>query len=216
MWEKARIYDLKKEFKTASGQIVSELAYDSDSVSLFGYGFGQKEDISRERIFAEMLYYVLEGSAEMILEGEPRTIGEGESIIVEEGHAREVRAITDLKLITITLKEEGSMINNLDKEKIFKLVDAIPYEENKIVSKTLVKNDALNMTLLSFDGKQALSTHSAPGDALVIALDGEANVTIKDNHYVVKAGDSLVMPANIPHSVVVEKAYKMLLIVSKA
>ncbi|PIE77180.1 MAG: cupin [Clostridiales bacterium] len=114
----------------------------------------------------------------------------------------------------ITLRSD-MMINHLEKEKILNLSTEVPYQENKIVSKTISNNEGLVMTLLSFDGEQEISTHSAPGDALVIALDGEADITIDGKLHYIKKGESIIMPANVPHAVNVKTRYQMLLIVSK-
>ena len=78
-----------------------------------------------------------------------------------------------------------------------------------------MRNEKLNMTLASFSGKQELGTHAAPGDALVLALDGEAKITIDAKNFTVQKGESIIMLADIPHSVHVDTQFKMLLIVSK-
>ncbi len=107
------------------------------------------------------------------------------------------------------------MLKNIDKRKLLKLADEIPYERDSIASKILISNEKVTMKLLAFDGEQDLSTHTAPGDAFVIALDGEATINIDGTDFEVKKGDSLIMPANVPHSVKVKKNYKMLLTISK-
>ena len=87
----------------------------------------------------------------------------------------------------------------------------VKYSDASIVSKTLVEKKGGSVTAFAFAAGQALSEHSAPFDAMVQVVDGEGLFTIGGNVYNVKAGELLVMPANIPHSVKAEKRFKMLL-----
>ncbi len=91
----------------------------------------------------------------------------------------------------------------------------IQYSEHSIVSSTIIKNEAGTVTLFAFDAGQDLSEHTAPFNALLQVLQGEANITIGSNSHVVKEGETILMPANIPHSVAAEKKFKMLLTMIK-
>ncbi len=83
------------------------------------------------------------------------------------------------------------------------------------MSQQITKNDVGNITLFAFDKDQQLSEHSAPFDATVQVLDGEAEIRIGGTPHVLKAGDMIIMPANIPHAVFAISAFKMLLIMIK-
>lgn len=65
----------------------------------------------------------------------------------------------------------------------------------------------------AFDKGEEISTHTAPGDALVYVLDGETEITIGEEKYTVKKGESIVMPANVPHALMAKERFKMMLIV---
>ena len=95
-------------------------------------------------------------------------------------------------------------------EKI-KLIDSIQYNPDAVVSKTLVKQPTGTITLFAFDKGQELSEHSAPFDALVHVLDGEAELIIGGEPVRVQAGEFMNMPANIPHAVKAVSPFKMLL-----
>jgi quercetin dioxygenase-like cupin family protein len=103
--------------------------------------------------------------------------------------------------------------NNSEK---YLLTDAIGYAEGSIVSKIVVKNDAGNITLFAFDKGQNLSEHTAPFDAIVQIVEGEAKIRIKDNDFSLHANEMIIMPANVSHSVLAEKRFKMLLTMLKA
>ena len=95
------------------------------------------------------------------------------------------------------------------------LVESIAYQTDAVVSRTLIKSDAGTVTLFAFDKGQELSEHTAPFDALVHVLDGEAEIRLDQEVYVVKAGELLIMPANEPHALQAVESFKMLLIMIK-
>lgn len=104
-------------------------------------------------------------------------------------------------------------IKNTVQSEIFSLKDQISYQEGQIVSKTLAQNDAVSVTLFSFVKGEEISTHASGGDAMVTCLDGTGKITIDGREYILREGESIVMPAGHPHAVYGEEAFKMLLVV---
>lgn len=92
------------------------------------------------------------------------------------------------------------------------LSDMLQYQEKSIVSRMLVKNAGGSVTLFAFDAGEGLSEHTAPFDALVIGVDGRADISIGGKANSVGAGDALLLPMNIPHAVSPAGPFKMLLI----
>lgn len=107
------------------------------------------------------------------------------------------------------------LVKNISFSEPHVLVDLVDYEEGRVVSRTFAQNKRLSLTLFAFDQGEGLSTHAAPGDAMVQVLDGEVLLTIGGKNVVAKAGEVVVMPADIPHSVSAIKPFKMLLTVVK-
>ena len=93
-----------------------------------------------------------------------------------------------------------------------KLIDLIDYQEGAVVSRALMKNKSGTVTLFAFDEGQGLSEHTAPFDALVHVLQGEANITISGNLQRVKAGEMVIMPAREPHALYAVTRFKMMLV----
>ena len=91
------------------------------------------------------------------------------------------------------------------------LIDFVSYQKGSVVSKTLIERKTGTVTLFAFDKGQALSEHKAPYDALVCVLDGEAEITIGGEPALVKAGEMLIMPADIPHALKAVAPFKMML-----
>ena len=94
----------------------------------------------------------------------------------------------------------------------FNLQGRVDYAEGSVVSKTLLKKDTGNITLFAFDAGQGLSEHTAPFDAVVHILDGEADITIGGEVHKVASGELIIMPANVPHALQAVKRFKMLLV----
>ena len=109
----------------------------------------------------------------------------------------------------------SALIKNIEHCKAYDLTDLVTYEKGRIASLTLAQKPGVNMTVMAFDQGEGVSTHAAAGDAMVIVLDGEAEIAIDQKVYHAKAGQTLVMPAFIPHSVKAITAFKMLLTVVK-
>ena len=97
------------------------------------------------------------------------------------------------------------------KAKAVRLVDHVSYAEGSIVSKTLVDRKSGTLTLFAFDAGQGLSEHTAPFDAVVQILDGRALLVIGGEELTATAGDWVLMPARVPHSLRAVERFKMLL-----
>jgi len=91
------------------------------------------------------------------------------------------------------------------------LADLIDYQEGSVVSRTIIDKKAGTVTLFAFDESQGLSEHTAPYDALVYLLDGEADVVISGKPVRLKKGEITIMPANEPHALTAVTRFKMLL-----
>jgi len=95
------------------------------------------------------------------------------------------------------------------------LSDLVKYQENAVVSSEVIKKDTGIITVFAFDKGQGLSEHTAPFDALVNIIDGQADVTISGKLFTVKKGEMVIMPANKPHSMKAVEKFKMLLVMIK-
>ncbi|WP_370768052.1 cupin domain-containing protein [Ruminococcus sp.] len=110
------------------------------------------------------------------------------------------------------LFKNGKM-KNISKSHVLALKDEVAYQDGMVVSKTLVQNDAVSVTLFAFDKGEEISTHESGGDAFVTCLDGVGKITIDGIEYILNEGKSIVMPAKHPHAVFGEERFKMLLVV---
>jgi quercetin dioxygenase-like cupin family protein len=102
------------------------------------------------------------------------------------------------------------------KSEILTIADLIAYQDGAVVSRIIVKGEKGNVTLFSFDAGQELSEHTAPYDALVQMLDGEAEIKISGQPFHAISGQAIILPANQPHALQAEKKFKMLLTMIRA
>jgi quercetin dioxygenase-like cupin family protein len=100
--------------------------------------------------------------------------------------------------------------------KALKAKDLVGYDKGAVVSRTIIQKPVGTVTIFSFDKGQGLSEHTAPFDAMVEILDGEAEILIDRKPVKVKAGQFIIMPANRPHALKAVKKFKMALIMIKA
>ena len=106
------------------------------------------------------------------------------------------------------------MYKNIEKQVKLALKDQVEYLDGQVVSKTLVQNELVSMTLFSFDKGEEISTHASGGDAMVTVLEGKGRFTVADEVFYLEAGETLIMPKGIPHAVYGEEKCKMQLVVS--
>ncbi len=96
------------------------------------------------------------------------------------------------------------------------LISLVDYQTGAIVSREILSRPAGTITLFAFDKGQQLSEHTAPFDALVVVLDGEAKVSIGGQTHRVSQGEMILMPANVPHAVEAAQKFKMILIMVRS
>jgi quercetin dioxygenase-like cupin family protein len=99
---------------------------------------------------------------------------------------------------------------------VTRLVDLADYQQGSVVSRTIIDKKTGTITFFAFDEGQGLSEHTAPFDALVYLLDGEAEIVISGKPFRLKAGEMVIMPANDPHALKAIKRFKMVLIMIRS
>lgn len=106
-----------------------------------------------------------------------------------------------------------NILKNIDMDKALVMAELVTYQPGQIVSRTLVQNKAVSITLFAFDKGEEISSHESKGDALVYLIDGTASITVGSSVHSVSAGQTIVMPAGIPHALEAAEPFKMMLVV---
>ncbi|GBF34374.1 hypothetical protein DCCM_3486 [Desulfocucumis palustris] len=104
-------------------------------------------------------------------------------------------------------------IKNIDFATVLEMESLVDYQEGRVISRTLAQGRAMSVTLFAFARGEEISTHSSSGDAMVYLLDGRAEVVVGQEKFVLKKGQTIVMPANVPHGLTAIEKFKMLLVV---
>lgn len=104
-------------------------------------------------------------------------------------------------------------IRNMEYSMVLPFSNEVNYQKGQVVSKTLAQDKHHSLTLFAFDKGEEISTHTSYGDALVLALDGSCEITIDGVIHTLQAGDSIIMPSQLPHSVLATEPFKMFLVV---
>jgi len=100
--------------------------------------------------------------------------------------------------------------------KIINLINSVNYQQDSVVSRTIIDEKVGTITIFAFGEKQGLSEHTAPFDAFIQILEGEAEIIISGEYFNLKQGEAIIMPANKPHSVKAIKSFKMILTMIKS
>jgi len=168
-------------------------------------------DLEHVRDAKQIAQYRVNGTPALIIDGKVMCTGRSPS----SNELRQwLQKDTDVKT-TGGKMEKRIFIKNIPFSEPQQLADLVAYEEGRVVSRTFAQNPALSLTLFAFDAGEGVSTHTAPGDAMVQVLDGEASVNVDGKEMIVGPGEVVVMPANVPHAVTAEKRFKMILTVVK-
>lgn len=105
--------------------------------------------------------------------------------------------------------------NEFEKGKKFSYNNSIAYANKAVVSKHVLKTETGNISLFAFDQGEGLSEHTAPFDAVVYIVDGKADILINGQSNLLEAGETIIMPANIPHALTAIEKFKMVLTMIK-
>ena len=108
-------------------------------------------------------------------------------------------------------KNEGELVGQVNN-----LSELVNYQKGSVISRTIINKKAGTVTLFAFDEGQSLSEHTAPFDALVHVLDGEAEITMSGICLLLKDGQMVIMPANKPHALKATQRFKMMLVMIKS
>lgn len=106
--------------------------------------------------------------------------------------------------------------NEFEKGAKFTFNESIEYSDKAVVSKHVIKKDIGNVSLFAFDKGEGLSEHTAPFDAIVFIVDGKAEILIDGNSNILESGETIIMPANIPHALNAVERFKMVLTMIKS
>lgn len=191
-------------------QTISKKLVDLYDLHILLMSLDQDTSISPEFYEEERIYFVLKGEINFNNE----KLINNELILFEKNKLFDIETNKKSIFLEIAINLEEEEMKNIDKGKKIKLVDYLDYVYGGIANIDIVSKEGFRLVLMAFDAGEGLKPHKAPGDALVLALEGKANLLVGDKEVEIESGEQIVFPANVIHNVTAITRFKMLLILS--
>ena len=207
---KGKIFTIEELIPMKENQTISRKLVDLCDLHILLMSLDQNTSISPEFYAEERLYLVLKGEIKFNNE----KLINNELLIFKKNKLFDIQASRKSIFLEIAVNLEEEEMKNIDKGKKINLVEYLDYVDGAITNIDLVANDALRVVLMAFDAGEGLKPHKAPGDALVMALEGQAKLLVGDKEVDIKSGEQIVFPANVMHNVTAITKFKMLLILA--
>ncbi|WP_308577146.1 cupin domain-containing protein [uncultured Parvimonas sp.] len=207
---KGKILTLEEVIPIKDNQTISKKLVDLYNLHILLMSLDQNTSISPEFYAEERLYFVLKGE----LKFNNERLLNNELILFEKNKLFDIETREKSIFLEIAINLEEEEMKNIDKGKKIKLVDCLDYVDGGIANIDLVSKDGFKLILMAFDAGEGLKPHKAPGDALVVALEGKAKLLVGDKEVEIESGEQIVFPENVIHNVTAITRFKMLLILS--
>lgn len=208
-----KVYDIGKDHEPIEGLTISTKDPVSGSASVTIFSLGKGTDISPETYPKLQLYLVHEGSGFFNLYQEKKLpVKKGDMLVVEGGTLCGTSTEKGLIYTEIIPGKDVKMNQVIEAGEVFKLAEKLPYKEGSIVNMDVASNDSMKFVLMAFDEGTGLSPHSAPGDAIIFALEGQAIIGYEGKDHAIKAGEQFRFAKGGLHSVKAEGKFKMALL----
>ena len=191
-------------------QTISKKLVDLYDLHILLMSLDQDTSISPEFYEEERIYFVLKGEINFNNE----KLINNELILFEKNKLFDIETNKKSIFLEIAINLEEEEMKNIDKGKKIKLVDYLDYVDGGIANIDIVSKEGFRLVLMAFDAGEGLKPHKAPGDALVLALEGKAKLLVGDKEVEIESGEQIVFPANVMHNVTAITRFKMLLILS--
>ena len=210
-----QIFSITKDNPTVAGCTVSKSIYSESGYDFTYFSLAEYTDISAETYEYPKICIVNSGKMEVYTsDNEIWKLSTDESIVLPMGKPVGMRTETGCIYTEIAIRKESNMNKVLETGKVLKLADLLPYQKDRIVNMDLINDEKLKFVIMSFDEGTGLSEHSAPGEALIFALDGNGIIGYEGQEHKIKAGENFKFAKNGKHYVKADGKFKMALLLT--
>lgn len=210
-----QIFSITKDNPTVAGCTVSKSIYSESGYDFTYFSLAEYTDISAETYEYPKICIVNFGKMEVYTsDNEIWKLSTDEIIVLPMGKPVGMRTETGCIYTEIAIRKESNMNKILEAGKVLKLADLLPYQEGRIVNMDLINDEKLKFVIMSFDEGTGLSEHSAPGEALIFALDGNGIIGYEGQEHKIKAGENFKFAKNGKHYVKADGKFKMALLLT--
>ena len=210
-----QIFSITKDNPTVAGCTVSKSIYSESGYDFTYFSLAEYTDISAETYEYPKICIVNSGKMEVYTsDNEVWKLSTDETIVLPMGKPVGMRTETGCIYTEIAIRKESNMNKVLETGKVLKLADLLPYQKDRIVNMDLINDEKLKFVIMSFDEGTGLSEHSAPGEALIFALDGNGIIGYEGQEHKIKAGENFKFAKNGKHYVKANGKFKMALLLT--
>ena len=210
-----QIFSISNDNPSVAGCTVSKSIYSENGYDFTYFSLAEDTDISAETYEYPKICIVNLGSMEIYTaDNEVWKLSKDESIVLPMDKPVGMRTKTGCIYVEIAIRKESNMNQVLEAGKVLKLVDLLPYHEGRIVNMDLINDEKLKFVIMSFDEGTGLSEHSAPGEALIFALDGNGIIGYEGQEHKIKEGENFKFEKNGKHWVKADGKFKMALLLT--
>lgn len=204
---------LKDENKPIDGCTISSSLHKGINEEIECYALSASTDISPESYPFDTFLILLDGNIK--LQGKYNaSLKANEICYIEREALIGMESLKDSVYINIGIRSSKTMNSKIKVGEVFSLEHLVPYQEGKIVNMDVINSDSLKLCLMAFDEGTGLSEHSAPGEALIFALDGEATIVYEGIEHTIKKGENFHFAKGGRHAVKCDKRFKMALLLT--
>ena len=209
------IFSISNDNPTVKGCTVSKTIYSENGYDINYFSLAQNTDISAETYEYSKICIVNSGEMDVYTaDNKVWELNKDDSIVLPMGEPVGMRTKTGCIYTEIAIRKESNMNEVLEAGKVLKLADLLPYQEGRIVNMDLINDPKLKFVIMSFDEGTGLSEHSAPGEALIFALDGQGIIGYEGKEHTIKAGENFKFAKNGKHYVKSDGKFKMALLLT--
>ena len=209
------IFSISNDNSTVKGCTVSKTIYSENGYDINYFSLAQNTDISAETYEYPKICIVNSGEMDVYTaDNKVWELNKDESIVLPMGEPVGMKTKTGCIYTEIAIRKESNMNEVLEAGKVLKLADLLPYQEGRIVNMDLINDPKLKFVIMSFDERTGLSEHSAPGEALIFALDGQGIIGYEGKEHTIKAGENFKFAKNGKHYVKADGKFKMALLLT--
>ena len=209
-----KVFSIAADNQPVRGCTMSRTIHRGDNPVIY-FSLAQNTDISAETFPYHKLILVAEGELEVYgFAAENLILQKGDLILTPVDALVGMRTEKSAIYTEIEIGRNDKMNEAIQPGEIFKLTDLLPYAEKRVLNMDIVHNDKMKFVMMAFDAGQGLSEHSAPGEAIIFAIDGEGLIGYEGKEHTIKAGECFHFAKNGRHWVEAKTNFKMVLLLT--
>lgn len=205
-------FSISHDNEASTGCTTSTVIWHTPFTTGTCFSLAPHTDISAETYGEDKLLHVIRGSIVISAPSMTAPVQMGQIILIPKHTPFAVQTEEGTVYIELYTKENTTM--NLDGGKIYQLDELVPCQEGKIINRDIIASEHVKLALMTFGEGTGLTEHAAPGEALVMALEGKAIITYEGKDHPIKAGESFVFEKGGRHAVKADGPFKMALLLT--